>query len=128
MWEQIARLSKSSAGGRPSGAGGTLGVMAAVAFQLRDRVYGLDGNQAVFLAAQMRRKLTVPEPIAELADSIWEQSMLNPDSEPSQNIELTPEQKRETVELLRRFTPEGDREAWDALASALENELAEDVA
>jgi hypothetical protein len=102
--------------------------MAAVGFQLHDRVYGLDANQAQFLAAQMQRRLTMPVPIAELADQIWEQSMLNPDAEPSRNIELTQEQKRETVELLRRFSPEGDRDAWDSLAAALEQELAKDAA
>lgn len=101
--------------------------MAAVGFQLRDRVYGLDANQAQFLAAQMQRKLMVPELIAELADQIWSQSMLNPDSEPSRNMEPTTEQKQEMVELLRCFTPEGDREAWDNLAAALERELAEDA-
>ena len=99
--------------------------MAAVGFQLKDRVYGLDANQAQFLAAQMRRKLTVPEPVAILADQIWEQSMLNPDSEPSRNIELNAEQRREMIDLLRRFTPEGDRAAWDNLAEALERELEE---
>ena len=101
--------------------------MAAVCFQLRDRVYGLDANQAQFLAGQMRRRLTMPEPIGELADRIWDQSMLNPDSEPSQNIELSNEQKREMLELLRKLTPEGDPDAWGRLADALEQELAEDA-
>lgn len=102
--------------------------MAAVGFQLRDRVYGLDANQAQFLAAQMQRTLTIPESIAQLADQIWEQSMLNSNVGPSRNIELTPEQKRETVELLCRSSPEGDRDAWDSLAAALEQELAADAA
>jgi len=75
----------------------------------------------------MRRKLTVPQSIAQLADEIWEQSMLNPASEPSRNIELNVEQKRELVELLHGFTAEGDREAWDALATALERDLAEEA-
>jgi hypothetical protein len=102
--------------------------MAAVGFQLRDRVYGLDAKQAQFLAGQMRRKLTVPESVAQLADDIWEQSMLNPDVERSRNIRLTVEQRREMVELLRRFMPDGDRDAWGNLAVALEGELAEDLA
>ena len=96
--------------------------VAAVGFQLADRVYGLDQHQAQFLAGQMRRRLTVPEPVGRLADEIWAQSMLNPDSQPSRNIELDAEQKRTLLEMLRCFTPEGDRTAWDALADALSRE------
>jgi hypothetical protein len=96
--------------------------VAAVGFQLKDRVYGLDGPQAQFLAGQMRRRLTVPEPVERLADAIWEQSMLNPDSEPSRNIELDAKQTKELLEMLLRFTPKGDRTAWDALADALSRE------
>lgn len=102
--------------------------MAAVGFQLRDRAYGLDANQAQFLAGQMQRRLTVPESVALLADAIWEQSMLNPDVQPSRNIELNDEQKRDLLEMLGRSTPEGDRAAWDALADGLERELAEETA
>jgi len=97
----------------------------AVGFQLADHVYGLDQHQAQFLAGQMRRRLTVPEPVAQLVDEIWEQSMLNPDAQPSKNIQLSLEQKKELLEMLRRFTPEGDRTAWDALADGLERELGE---
>src|SRR5712691_9163310 len=99
--------------------------MAAVGFQLADRVYGLDQHQAQFLAGQMQRRIAIPEPIALLADEIWEQSMLNPDSQVSRNIEPSPEQKEELLETLRRFTPAGDRTAWDALAEALDRELSE---
>jgi hypothetical protein len=102
--------------------------MAAVGFQLCDRVYGLDANQAQFLAGRMQRRLTVPEPVAMLADAIWEQSMLNPDVQPSRTIDLSNEQKEELLERLRRFTPEGDRAAWDALADGLEHELFEETA
>lgn len=97
--------------------------MAAVGFQLSDRVYGLDQSQAQFLGGQLQRRLTIPEPIARLADEIWHQSMLNPDSEPSRNIELDDGQKTELLELLRRLTPEGDQTAWDALADGLEQDL-----
>ena len=107
----------------PAGSAVTLERVAAVGFQLIDRVYCLNQDQAQFLGAQLRRRLTVPEPIERLADAIWEQSLLNPDSQPSRNIELDAEQKKELLEMLRRFTPEGDRTAWDALADALDREL-----
>jgi hypothetical protein len=68
----------------------------------------------------MRRRLTVPEPLARLADEIWQQS--SPDSQPSRNIELDAERRRELLGMLRRFTPEGDRTAWDALTDALGRE------
>jgi hypothetical protein len=97
--------------------------MAAVGFELSDRVYGLDQHQAQFLAGQLQRRLTVPEPAARLADEIWNQSLLNPDSQPSRDIELDAGRKAELLEILRRLTPEGDRAAWDALADALDREL-----
>ncbi len=56
------------------------------------------------------------EPIAGLADKIWEQSMRNPSAETREDIVLKLGEKRELVELLTRFTPEGDRTAWNELA------------
>jgi hypothetical protein len=53
--------------------------------------------------------------------------MLNPTSEPSRNIKPSLEQKRQLVGVLRGFTPEGARSAWDALAAGLERELAKET-
>lgn len=95
--------------------------MAAVVFKLADRGYGLDQHQAQFLAGQLQRRLTVPEPVARLADEIWTQSMRNPDArETSQDIELDDDQKRELLDTLTRVRPEGDAAAWDALRDALQ--------
>jgi hypothetical protein len=97
--------------------------MAAVGFQLGDRIYGLDADQAQLLAGQMRRRLTVPEHIEELADEIWEQSMLNPDTERSHNVVLTTEKKRALLETLTHVSPDGDRAAWENLAGVLRRDL-----
>jgi hypothetical protein len=97
--------------------------MAAVAFKLSDRDYGLDQQQAQFLAGQLQRRLTVPEPVARLADEIWDQSRRNPDAgEVSRDIELDDEQKRELADALARVRPEGDTDAWDTLRDALVRE------
>jgi hypothetical protein len=42
--------------------------VAFVGFRMRDRVYGLSADQAQFLAGTLRRRLTVPEPVEQLAD------------------------------------------------------------
>jgi len=66
--------------------------VAAVVFRLADRGYGLDQQQAQFLAGQLQRRLSVRAPVAELADEIWAQSMRNPDvGETSQDIVLDAE-------------------------------------
>lgn len=52
--------------------------MAAVGIRLSDRVYGLDADQAQFLAGQLQRRLTVPEPVARLAEQLWQQSIRTP--------------------------------------------------
>lgn len=98
--------------------------MAAVGIRLSDRVYGLDAAQAQFLAAQLQRRLSVPEPVARLADELWQQSMRNPDaSEASEDITLDEPQKRELLDTLTRVQPEGDATGWNALAAALRREL-----
>ncbi len=97
--------------------------MAAVGFRLAERVYGLDQHEAQFLAGQLQRRLAVPEPIADLADQIWVQSMRNPDTEVSDDITLSNEQKRALVETMSRVSPDGDAAAWNALAEALRREL-----
>jgi hypothetical protein len=100
-------------------------LVAAVVFRLADRGYGLDQEQAQFLAGQLQRRLTVPEAVARLADEIWSQSMRNPDHETSDDIELDAEQKRELLDTLTRVRPEGDTAAWDALREALERQSAQ---
>lgn len=97
--------------------------VAAVVFKLTDRGYGLDQQQAQFLAGQLQRRLTVPEPVAKLAEEIWAQSMRNPDAgETSQDLELDDERKRELLDTLTRVHPDGDTAAWDALRDALQRE------
>jgi hypothetical protein len=54
--------------------------MAAVGFRLNDRVYGLTAEEAQFLGGQLRRRVVLPDALAQLADEVWEQSMLNPDA------------------------------------------------
>lgn len=98
--------------------------MAAVGIRLSDRVYGLDADQAQFLAGQLQRRLTVPEPVARLAEQLWQQSIRNPDaSELSEDITLDEQQKRELLDTLSRVQPEGDVSAWNELAAALRREL-----
>lgn len=98
--------------------------VAAVVFKLADR-YGLDEQQAQFLAGQLKRRLTVPEHVARLADEIWAQSMRNPDAgETSRDIELDYEQKRELAEVMSRVQPDGDATAWNALRDALVADVA----
>jgi hypothetical protein len=101
------------------------GVVAAVVFRLADRGYGLDQQQAQFLAGQLQRRLRVPDTVARLAVEIWSQSMRNPDRETSQDIELEAEQKLELLDTLTRVRPDGDAAAWDALREALERERAQ---
>jgi hypothetical protein len=98
--------------------------VSAVGIRLSDRVYGLDAAQAQFLAAQLQRRLTVPEPVARLADELWRQSMRNPDAgEASRDITLDEQQKRELLDTLTRVQPEGDAIAWNELAAALRRDL-----
>lgn len=100
--------------------------MASVGFRLVDRVYGLDQEQAQFLAGQMQRRLTVPTVVADLSDEIWVQSMRNPDAgETSADVVLDEERKRVLLEVMSGVKPDGDREAWDALVEALKRDLGE---
>ena len=65
----------------------------------------------------------MPEPVARLADEIWDQSRRNPDAgEVSRDIELDDEQKRELADAMARVRPEGDTDAWDTLRDALVRE------
>lgn len=98
--------------------------MAAVGIRLSDRVYGLDADQAQFLAEQLQRRLNVPEPVARLSDQLWHQSTRDPDAgEPSENITLDEQQMRELLDTLSRVTPQGEVSAWNELAAALRCEL-----
>ena len=101
--------------------------MAAVGFKLRDRTYGLDVEQAQFLAGQLQRRLRTPGPVEQLASEIWRQAMRDPDAgEVSQDIELTREQKQELLKTLIQVHPEGETDAWDALAYGVQLDLASD--
>jgi len=101
--------------------------MAAVGFKLRDRTYGLDAEQAQFLAGQLQRRLRTTAPVEQLASAIWQQAMRDPDGgEVSKDIELTRDQKQELLETLIRVRPESDSAAWDALAYGVQQDLASD--
>jgi hypothetical protein len=98
--------------------------MAAVGIRLSDRIYGLSQEQAQFLAGLLQRRMTIPEPVAALADQLWAESMRNPDAgHVSRDILLDDEQKRELLDTMSKVRPDGETEAWDELRDALRREL-----
>ncbi len=94
-----------------------------VGVKFHERVYCLDQVQAQFVTGQMQRRLVSPEPIAKLADTIWDRSMRNPDSKVSEDIRVTEEQKCAVLVALSRVNPEETADAWNSLREGLRQEL-----